>query len=99
VEDRAPQVVVLVRGDADVEDEQFSPLRGAVARDRELLRPEVSGDEIGKILVASSPSIGFYAAAIALAIVAPRAAAFGYLVIAVVAALRVPGDEVPAEPA
>ena len=75
----------------------FSALWGAVARDRTLLRPEVSEDEIGKILIASSPSIGFYAAAIALAIVAPRAAALGYLVIAVVAALRVPGDEVAPE--
>ncbi|HWN21493.1 MAG TPA: hypothetical protein VNP93_05935 [Gaiellaceae bacterium] len=55
--------------------------------------------EIKAILLASSPSIGFYGGAIALAIVAPRAAAFGYLVIAVVAVLRVHGDEVAAEPA
>jgi len=59
----------------------------------------VSEAEITKILIASSPSIGSYAAAIALAIVAPGAAAFGYLVIAVVAALRVPGDEVAVESA
>ena len=37
--------------------------------------------------------------AIALAIVAPRAAAFGYLVIAVVGVLRVRGDEVTPEAA
>ena len=71
---------------------------GAVARDRELLRPEVGEDEVKAILRASSPSIGFYSAAIALAIVAPRAAAFGYLLIAVVAALRVRGDEPAAQP-
>ena len=57
----------------------FSALWGAVARDRELLHPEVTDDEVNAILVASSPSIAFYAGAIALAIVAPRAAAFGYL--------------------
>jgi uncharacterized membrane protein len=37
--------------------------------------------------------------AIALAIVAPQAAAFGYLLIAVVAVLRARGDEGTAEPA
>jgi hypothetical protein len=70
-----------------------------VARDRQLLRPEVTDDEVNAILLAASPSIGLYAGAIALAIVAPRAAAFGYLAIAVVAVLRVRGDEVAAEPA
>lgn len=74
----------------------FSALWGAVARDRELLQPEVTDDEVSAILLATSPSIGFYAGAIALAIVAPRAAAFGYLLIAVVGVLRVRGDEVSA---
>jgi uncharacterized membrane protein len=77
----------------------FSALWAAVARDRELLQPEVSDDEVKAILLASSPSIGFYAGVTALAIVAPRAAAFGYLLIAVVSVLRVRGDEVEAEPA
>ena len=76
----------------------FSALWRAVARDRRLLMPEVGDDEVKAILLASSPSIGFYAAAIALAIVAPRAAAVGYLLIAVVAALRVRGDEPAAQP-
>jgi predicted permease len=76
----------------------FSALWAAVARDRRLLMPEVGDDEVKAILLASSPSIGFYAAAIALAIVAPRAAAVGYLLIAVVAALRVRGDEPAAQP-
>ena len=58
----------------------------------------MSEDEVNAILLASSPSIGFYAGTIALAIVVPRAAAFGYLLIAVGLALRVRGDEVAAEP-
>jgi predicted permease len=76
----------------------FSALWAAVARDRQLLKPEVSDEEVNAILLASSPSIGLYGGAIALAIVAPRAAAFGYLLIAVVAALRTRGDEPAAEP-
>ena len=47
---------------------------------------------VSAILLATSPTIGFYAVAIGLAIVAPQAAAFGYLLIAVVAVLRVRGD-------
>jgi uncharacterized membrane protein len=77
----------------------FSALWGAVARDRELLKPDVTDDEVNAILLATSPSIGFYAATIGLAIVAPRAAAIGYLLIALVGVLRVRGDEVAAEPA
>ena len=50
------------------------------------------------ILLATSPSIGFYAVTIAVAIVA-QLAALGYLLIAVLGILRVRGDEVPAEPA
>ena len=75
----------------------FSALWGAVALDRALLKPEVSDDEVNAILLATSPSIGFYAVAIALAIVAPQLAALGYLLIAVLGILRVRGDEVPAE--
>lgn len=76
----------------------FSALWGAVAQDRELLKPEVTDEEVRAIAVASSPSIGFYAALMALAIIAPRVAAFGYLVIAIVAALRTRGDEPATEP-
>lgn len=77
----------------------FSALWAAVARDRRLRKPEVTDEEVNSILIASSPSIGFYAGAIALAIVAPRVAAIGYLLIAVLSVLRVRGDEVAAEPA
>jgi uncharacterized membrane protein len=77
----------------------FSALWAAVARDHELLRPEVTEAEVNAILLATSPSIGFYAGTIAVAIVAPQLAAFGYLLIAVLGTLRVRGDEAAAEPA
>jgi hypothetical protein len=75
----------------------FGALWGTVARDRELLKPEVKDEEVNAILLATSPSIGFYAGAIAIALVAPRVAAFGHLLIAVVGVLRDRGDEAPAE--
>ena len=68
-------------------------LWGSVVRDRSLLRPDVSDREVNAILLATTPSIGFYVAATALAVVAPRVAAFGYLVIAVVSVLRARGDQ------
>jgi len=76
----------------------FGALWGAVATDRRLLKPEVAEEEVRAVLVAVTPSIGFYAATIALAIVLPRIAALGYLVIAVVATLRARGDEIAPEP-
>jgi uncharacterized membrane protein len=60
-------------------------LWGAVAREPELLEPEVTEDEVNAILLRTTPGLGFYAAVIALAIVAAQVAAFGYLVIAIVA--------------
>ena len=71
----------------------ISALWGAIARNRDLLRPEVSEQEINKFLVATTPSLGFYVGVIVLAVFAPKVAAFGYLVIAVVAVLRVHGDQ------
>jgi TMEM175 potassium channel family protein len=71
----------------------FGALWGTIARDRELLRPEVTDEEVNAILLQATPSIGFYVGATALAIAAPRVAAFGYLVIAVVSVLRARGDE------
>jgi TMEM175 potassium channel family protein len=77
----------------------FGTLWGTIARDRELLKPEVTDKEVNAILVAATPSIGFYVGATALAIVAPRVAAFGYLVIAVLSVLRARGDQPAAEAA
>jgi hypothetical protein len=53
----------------------------------------VSEQEINAILVATTPSLGFYVGVIVLAILAPRVAAFGYLVIAVIGVLRAHGDQ------
>jgi TMEM175 potassium channel family protein len=71
----------------------FGALWGTVTLDRELLKPEVSDEEVNRILLATTPGIGFYAGATAIAIVAPRVAAIGYLVIAVVGVWRAQGDE------
>jgi len=70
----------------------FGALGYAISRDRELLRPDVSAAEIDKLLRDLRPSIGFYVAVLVLAGRAPRVAAFGFLVIAVVAVLRARGD-------
>ena len=70
----------------------ISALWGSVARDRHLLRPEVSAKEFNAIALATTPSVGFYLGVIVLALLAPRIAAFGYLVIAIVAVLRARGD-------
>jgi len=77
----------------------FGALWGAVAADPELLQPDVSDEEVRAILVATSPNLAFYAGVTVVALAAPRVAAFGYLVIAVIAVLRARGDERQPEPA
>ena len=71
----------------------LSALCGVITRDPDLLKPEVSEQEINAILVASTPSLGFYVGVIVLAVFAPRVAVFGFLVIAIVAVLRARGDQ------
>lgn len=71
----------------------FSALWGSVARNRALLKPEVDDEEVRAILLAASPNIAFYGAAVAVAIVAPQVAAVGYLLIAILAVIRVHGDD------
>ena len=70
----------------------LNALWGSIAYDRHLLRPEVSEGEFNAIALATAPSGGFTLGMIALALVAPVIAAFGYLVVAVVAVLRARGD-------
>ena len=70
----------------------FSALWAAVASDRSLLRAEVSEKEVSAIARATTPNLGVYLAVIALAFIAPKVAAFGYLLIAIVAVLRARGD-------
>ena len=69
---------------------------GSIVRDRHVLKPEVTEKEINAITIATTPNIGFYIAVIVLAFIAPKVAAFGYLVIAIVALLRTRGDQTPA---
>jgi len=45
------------------------------------------------ILLQATPNLGFYIGVTVLAILAPRVAAFGYLVIALLMVARVRGDE------
>ena len=71
----------------------------SILRDRRVLKPEVTEKEINAITFAATPNIGFYVGVIVLAVFAPRLAAFGYLVIAIVAVLRTRGDSVPARTA
>ena len=74
----------------------LSALWASVASDGSLLNPGVSEKEINAIARVTSPSLGFYIGVIALAFVAPKVAAFGYLVIAIVAVVRAPGLSGPA---
>ena len=77
----------------------MSSLWGSVSLDREVLRPEVDDDEIRSIALATAPSIGVYGAMLALAFFVPRVAIVGYLVIAIIALLRMRGDSIrPAHP-
>jgi len=70
-----------------------------VTRHRELLRDDVTDEEISEITKRAAPSIGFYAGATLLAIPAPRAAAIVYLVIGVSGVLLARGDTIgPREP-
>lgn len=68
-------------------------LWGVAARNRHLLKPDVTEQELNEILLATTPSIGFYIGFTALAILAPRAAAFGFLVVGGISVLRARGDE------
>ena len=63
------------------------------ATHRELLEPDVSDREVAAITQMATPSLGFYGLVIVLALLAPKVAAFGYLLIAIVAILRARGEE------
>jgi TMEM175 potassium channel family protein len=73
----------------------YSALWAAAASDRGLLKPEVSEKEVDAITRAATPNLAFYLAVIVLAFIAPKVAAFGYLVIAIVALVRARGDSTP----
>ena len=71
----------------------ISALWGSIVRDRQLLKPEVSDQEVKAITLAATPNTAFYVGAIVVAIVVPKVAAFGYLLIAAVGVFRARGDE------
>lgn len=68
-------------------------LWATAARDRELLRPEVSEAEVEAIVRATTPSAGSFVVFTALAVVFPHIAAIGYLVVAIFVVLRAHGDQ------
>ncbi len=68
-----------------------------VAAHRDLLEPDVTDEEVAAITQAATPNIGFYVAVVLLALVAPQVAAFGYLLVAVIAVFRQRGDHSPAD--
>lgn len=70
----------------------FGALWTAASQNRDLLRPEVTDEDIVEVKRASRPNIGFYAFATALAVPAPRGAVFLYFVIAIVSVFRARGD-------
>ncbi len=77
----------------------FAALGLAIARDRTLLHERVGDDEVRALLRAVTPNLGFYVTVIVLAVLAPRAAAIGYLVIAAVGVMRARGDNASTVPA
>ena len=93
--DATRAAVIFYGGSLFVASLLLSLLWGSVAYDRKLLMPEVDEKEVNSIALAAAPTLGFYAAIIALAIVAPRIAVFGYLGVAIVGLLRVRGDRTP----
>jgi uncharacterized membrane protein len=62
-----------------------------VARNRDLLCPDVTDDEVRAILRMTAPNIGGYAAGILLARLAPQAAVFAFLITSIVALMRARG--------
>ena len=84
--------VIFYGGTLLVISSLLSALWGSVALDRHLLRPEVDENEIKAITLAATPTLGFYVAVIVVALVAPRVAVYGFLLIAIVALLRARGD-------
>jgi uncharacterized membrane protein len=72
----------------------LSAMWRAVARRPALHRPEVTDREIDELLRVTTPSIGFYLGAGALALVQPQVAVFAYLLTAILGVLRARGDEI-----
>ena len=65
----------------------------AIVRRPDLLDAGMSIEEIKETAGTATPNLGFYVGVIALALLLPKVAVFGYLVIAIVAVWRARGDE------
>lgn len=63
-----------------------------LATHRDLLRDDVSDEEVSGITNRTAPNVGFYLAFVALAFLVPQVAAVGYLVLAVLLLFRTSGD-------
>jgi uncharacterized membrane protein len=70
----------------------FAALWRAALSDRALLREEVDDEQIAAVTRATTPNVGFYVITTALGLLAPKVAAFGYLVIAIRGVLSARGD-------
>ncbi len=77
----------------------FAILWRVTARDRKLLKPDVTDAEVDAIGQATTPSLGFYIVLTALAFIAPRVAAFGYLITAIVSVPRARSGKSSPQPA
>lgn len=77
----------------------FSALWNTVSRDRDLLKAEVTHADVEAIRRATAPSIGFYVVVTLVALLTPRAAAVGFLVIALISVARVRSDTSAQDPA
>lgn len=71
----------------------ITALWAAAVRDRRLLKPGLTEQEIGAVTRATAPNLGLELGATAVAIPFPRVAAFMYLVIAVVVVFRARPDD------
>jgi len=62
--------------------------RYASARRGALIGADVTDAEVRHITSLTTPNMGFYAGVVIVALIAPQVAAFGYLLIAILAVLR-----------
>jgi TMEM175 potassium channel family protein len=76
----------------------FGALSYAIARDPELLQPGVGADEVKQMIRRVRPNAGFYVGFTFLAGVAPRVAAFGFLISSLTAVMRARGDSSASAP-
>ena len=74
----------------------ISALWRYVAAHRDLLKPDVTDEDVAAMTLLTAPNMGFYVVVVLLALLAPAVAAFGYLAIAVIALFRTRGDSTAA---